>query len=132
MPPARCRSKATACASKSRTVCASSSTPRLQAEQHLEGGSVYRQVRPTISHAIDNSPLPSASAVYVATESGRASVAVRDLARETRIVDVLQHASGGHLADDATPLSLHEAVQPGHSCGADLVEPIHVLVAELH
>ena len=28
-------------------VGASSSSPRLQAEQHLEGGTAYRQVRPT-------------------------------------------------------------------------------------
>ena len=37
---------ATACTSKSRTVGAPASSPRLQAEQHLEGGTAYRQVRP--------------------------------------------------------------------------------------
>ncbi|MCY3881336.1 MAG: hypothetical protein OXG61_04375 [Chloroflexi bacterium] len=42
-------SMATACTSKSRMVGASSSSARLQAEQHLEGGTDYRQVRSTTS-----------------------------------------------------------------------------------
>ena len=60
MPPARRRSSAcgcspaTACTSKSRTEGASSSRPRLQAEQHLEGGTAYRQVRPTRLDKIEN------------------------------------------------------------------------------
>ena len=53
MPPTRHRSSAcgcsmaTACTSEPRTVGASSSSPRLQAEPRLEGGTAYRQVRPT-------------------------------------------------------------------------------------
>ena len=53
MPLARRRSLACGCSMatasyvESRMAGASTSSPRLQAEQHLEGGTAYRQVRPT-------------------------------------------------------------------------------------